>query len=326
MKLDPQNVLKAGVVGVGNMGRNHLRVLSTMPQFELIGCFDVDRQARQQCARHYGIRAFDTEQELFEQVDVAHIVVPSHLHRQLAVLAAKQGCHVLVEKPIALNLEDAQRIIDACQASGTKLCVGHVERFNPAVVSLENIVAHEKMISVDFRRMSPFSQRMAGTSVVMDLMIHDIDVLLNICPRPVEHISCQGARIFTDMLDYAQALIRFDNGLLASLTASRVTESKIRKAQINAKSAFINVDYLNRSVEISRQTHFTLDVGYQLQYKQDNIIEKVFVPLDEPLRAEFACFANSITTGDPVVPSGEMGKRALELCLRIEAEILKGLR
>ncbi|WP_139651416.1 Gfo/Idh/MocA family protein [Raoultibacter phocaeensis] len=310
-------MLKVGVLGTGNMGRNHLRVLSSMHEYELVGCFDVNFESAKQQAELYGIQAFRSQEELFDAVDEVHIVTPSFLHEECAVAAAKAGCHVLVEKPIALTLEAAQNIIDACESAGVRLCVGHVERFNPAITTLLEILKQEEVLSVDFRRMSPFDRRVSDASVVQDLMIHDIDVLNAIADSPVKRVVGQGANVYTDKLDYAQALVEFENGLLASLTASRITETKIRCAEINARNAFIAVDYLNRSVRISRKTNFTLDVGYSLQYKQENIIEQVFVPSNEPLRAEFQHFANCIQTGEPVATSGEMGKKALALCLEI---------
>lgn len=316
------SLLKVGVLGTGNMGRNHLRVLSTMHEYELVGCYDVYGESAKQQADFYGIKAFETQEELFAAVDEVHVVTPSFLHEEGAVAAARAGCHVLVEKPIALTLDAAQRIIDACNEAGVRLCVGHVERFNPAITTLMEILEHEEVISVDFRRMSPFDRRVSDASVVQDLMIHDIDVLNAIANAPVRRVVSQGAKVYTDKLDYAQALVEFDGGLLASLTASRVTESKVRCAEINARNAFIVVDYLNRSVRISRKTNFSLDVGYDLQYKQENIIEQVFVPSNEPLRAEFQHFAHCIQTGEPVATSGEMGKKALALCLDITEKAL----
>lgn len=316
------SLLKVGVLGTGNMGRNHLRVLSTMHEYELVGCYDVYGESAKQQADFYGIKAFETQEELFAAVDEVHVVTPSFLHEEGAVAAARAGCHVLVEKPIALTLDAAQRIIDACNEAGVRLCVGHVERFNPAITTLMEILEHEEVISVDFRRMSPFDRRVSDASVVQDLMIHDIDVLNAIANAPVKRVVSQGAKVYTDKLDYAQALVEFDGGLLASLTASRVTESKVRCAEINARNAFIVVDYLNRSVRISRKTNFSLDVGYDLQYKQENIIEQVFVPSNEPLRAEFQHFAHCIQTGEPVATSGEMGKKALALCLDITEKAL----
>lgn len=317
-----ENVLKVGVLGTGNMGRNHLRVLSTMHEYDLVGCCDVNEDSAKQQADFYGIKAFKTREELFSEVDQVNIVTPSFLHEECAVEAARAGCHVLVEKPIALTLEGAQHIIDACDAAGVRLCVGHVERFNPAITTLLEILEHEEVISVDFRRMSPFDRRVSDASVVQDLMIHDIDVLNAIADAPVKRVVSQGANVYTDKLDYAQALVEFESGLLASLTASRVTESKVRCAEINARNAFIAVDYLNRSVRISRKTNFTLDVGYSLQYKQENIIEQVFVPANEPLRAEFQHFAQCIKTGEPIATSGEMGKKALALCMDITDKAL----
>ena len=321
----PIDKLKVGVVGTGSMGRNHLRVLSTMPQYDLIGCYDADAQLAQKNASQYGIQSFESPQQLFEEVDVAHIVVPSSLHHELAIQAAEYGCHVLVEKPIALTVEDAANITETCAAKGVKLCVGHVERFNPAIMSLLGIVQSEELITIDFRRMSPFYARIMDASVVTDLMIHDIDVLNALCDEPIKSLDAQGACIYTDKIDYAQALITFESGKMASLTASRVTESKIRKAQVNAKNAFIDVDYLARSVEISRKTNFALDVGYPVQYTQENIVEKVFVPLEEPLRAEFDHFASAIIHDTPVGPSGQMGTKALKMCFAIEQAVTNRL-
>lgn len=317
--------LKVGVLGVGNMGRNHVRVLSTMSECELVGCFDSNAVQAQEQAAKYNIRAFSSAEELCAAVEVVHIALPSFLHKEYAVLAAKAGCHVLVEKPIALTIDDAQAIIDACDEAGVRLCVGHVERFNPAIMTLRSIIENEEIISISFERMSPFYGRVSDASVVEDLMIHDIDVLNAIAKdTPIKRVVSQGASVYSDKLDYAQALITYEGGLLASLTASRVTEAKIRKADISAKTSYIAVDYLNRTIEISRKTNFTLDVGYPVQYKQENIIERVMVPISEPLRSEFEHFFHCINTNTPVSTSGEMGKKALELCELIQAQALIG--
>ena len=320
------NPIRVGVLGCGNMGRNHLRVLSSMSQFQLVGCFDTNASASEEQAALYGIKQFDSQEELFDQVELVHVVVPSFLHRDAAVAAANAGCHVLVEKPIALTIEDAQAIVDACDASGVKLCVGHVERFNPAIVALAGIVANEEVLSVDFHRMSPYDKRVSDASVVQDLMIHHIDVLNWIADSPVRRVQSQGRVVYSDKPDYVQALVEFENGLVASLTASRITESKVRSAEINAKDAFISVDYLNRSVTVSRKTNFKLDVGHDVQYRQDNIIEKVFVPMVEPLRAEFLHFANAIRDNADIQTSGEMGIKALRLCEDIERCVSGGVR
>lgn len=317
-------ILKAGVVGVGNMGRNHLRLLSNMKEFDLIGCFDASDETNRTEAENYGITPFSNVEALFETVDVAHIVVPSFLHREYAVTAAEAGCHVLVEKPIALTVEDAEAIIEACSANKVRLCVGHVERFNPAIATLQEIISQEELISVDFRRMSPFYGRVSDASVVEDLMIHDVDVLNAIATSPIKRVVSQGTKVYTDKLDFAQALITYENGLVASLTASRVTEAKIRKAEISTKKCYIDVDYIDRTVEVSGKTSFSLQVGSPVQYEQENTIKKMFVPITEPLRSEFEHFAHCINTDTPVATSGEMGLKALELCLLIQDNALMG--
>jgi len=316
--------LKVGVVGVGNMGRNHLRVLSTMREYDLVGCFDINEQSCAAQADMYGITAFTSPEDLYTSVNVVNIAVPSFLHKDYALAAANVGCHILLEKPIALKSEDGYEIIDACKKAGVQLCVGHVERYNPAVSTMLQIINQEELISIDFHRMSPYYGRAADASVVEDLMIHDIDVLNAITQSPIKRIVSHGATSYTDKLDYAQALITYESGLVASLTASRVTEEKIRRAEINTRNCYITVDYLNRTVEISRKTNFTLDVGYPVQYSQENIIEKVFVPITEPLRNEFEHFAHCINTGDIIATSGEMALKALELCQTIQNNALIG--
>lgn len=311
-------ILKAGVVGCGNMGRNHLRVLSTMHEYELVGCFDVSEEAAKTQAELYGIKAYASMEELFDDVDVAHIVTPSFLHHDVAINAAEHGCHVLVEKPIALTASDAREIIEACAKNDVRLCVGHVERFNPAITALSQVLASEDVIAADFRRMSPYFGRVSDASVVQDLMIHDIDVLNSIASSPVKSVAAHGFKMHSDKLDYCQALVTFEDGLCASLTASRVTEAKIRTADIDCVKAHVSLDYIDRKVEVSRKTSFQLDAGHDVQYKQENIIERVVVPNIEPLRAEFAHFAHCIETGEEVLTSGEMGLKALELSAAIE--------
>jgi predicted dehydrogenase len=316
--------LRVGVLGVGNMGRNHLRVLSGMSECELIGCYDANASAAAEQAERYQIKAFTSAEELYAAVDVAHIVVPSFLHRDFAVAAAKAGCHVLVEKPIALEPEDADAIILACEDANVRLCVGHVERFNPAIVALQDVLQKEELIALNFQRMSPFVGRISDATVVEDLMIHDLDVLNSLVASPVRSVAAHGSKVFTNKLDYATCIIEFENNVIATLTASRVTEAKIRKAEISAKSSFIAVDYLNRTVDVSRKTNFTLDVGYTVQYRQENIIEKIMVPMTEPLRAEFEHFYSCITTGAEIATNGESSRNALLLCDRIQKAIEVG--
>lgn len=317
--------IRVGVVGVGNMGRNHLRVLSTMPQFSLVGLFDVSPKDAKAQAELYGITAFETFEALCEAVDAVHIVVPSSLHKEYALVAVQHKCHVLVEKPIALTLVDADAIIDACKAEGVTLCVGHVERYNPAVITLADILDPTDIIALDFQRLSPYDPRISDTDIVHDLMIHDVDVLNWLVPKPIERLQSQGARIHSkDALDYAQAFIEFEGGIVASLTGSRVTETKVRAARITCRDKVVTIDYINRNVEVSRATHYTQENGRSTQYRQENTIEKVMVPEKEPLLAEFEEFARSITQGIEPKTSGKDARRALEICDLITASTTTG--
>ena len=167
-----------GVIGTGNMGRNHVRVLQSMQQdYEFIGIYDADERRAATIADVYDTVAFTQLDALLERVDAVSIAVPSFLHKEIALQAAAAGCHVMLEKPIALNVKDAQAIIQACQQAGVLLMVGHVERFNPAIMELMKVIENEEIISLDFKRMSPYDPRIGDANVVQDLMIHDIDIL-----------------------------------------------------------------------------------------------------------------------------------------------------
>ncbi|MDR1014715.1 MAG: Gfo/Idh/MocA family oxidoreductase [Coriobacteriales bacterium] len=315
--------IKVAVIGVGSMGRNHLRVLSELRGFDLVGCFDVNREAAAEQAARYGIAAFDSVEALYAATEAVTVVVPSSLHAQYAVAAAKSGCHVFVEKPIALTLDEADAIIDACAACGVKLMVGHIERFNPAIVALRDVIRDEEAIALRFQRLSPYFERINDASVVEDLMIHDIDILNSLVTSPIAEIQAQGAKVFTDRLDFAETLIRFESGQLASLTASRVTQMKIRRASVTSRTAYVTADYLTHSVEVTRKTNFSEDRGASAQYAQESTVESVVVPLKEPLRAEFECFAEAVRADGPVHTDGASARRALETCLEIK-EICRG--
>ena len=313
----PGQPIRVGVIGTGNMGRNHLRVLATMPAFELVCLYDANSEEASRQAQAYGIAACDSPEQLFSMVDAVHVVSPSYLHAEHASKAAEAGCHLLVEKPIALNLTDADAIIQAAERNGVVLCVGHVERYNPAIITLADIVSQEEVISVDFKRLSPFDGRITDANVVYDLMIHDLDVLNWLIPAEPVRVSSQGVIVYGQQLDYAQAMIGYEGGVVASLTASRITESKVRKASISTRNAYVEVDYLNRSVEITRKTRFNLDVGYQAHYLQESIVEKVYVPFKEPLVAEFEEFASCIHSGSVPATDGLAARKALALCEQI---------
>lgn len=300
--------IKIGVVGVGNMGKNHVRLLTEMKEnFEFRGVFDLDRERVLKTG--YEGKIFDSVEELMSDVEAVVIAVPSFRHKELAIQAAEHNLHLLVEKPLALCYEDAVEICKKYEGLKDKtLMVGHVERFNPVVLELEKILSDEEIIAITIERCSPMDMRISDTDVIYDLMIHDIDILVNaILPeKKMENLYAIGRTSYNEKnVDYVQAIFGFDNKIQASVISSRTTEDKIRKINIHCKDAFIDCDLLHKSIMISRRTHYHLDTGYSPTYKQENVIERVFVPNIEPLRRELLYFADSIKNGKGIINSGK---------------------
>jgi len=318
--------IRMGVVGAGSMGKNHLRIAGELPAYELIGLFDTDKENARKAALDYGTAAFESLPQLLREVDAISVAAPSSYHMQIAVEAAAMKRHILMEKPIALHTKDAQRIIEACDAAGVTLMVGHIERFNPVFTELLKVLENEHILSLSFRRLSPFDPRTGDANVVQDLMIHDIDLLYALAGSSAKRVSSQGICVHSDKPDHVQALVELDNGISADLTASRITESKVRRIEVTAQNAFIVANLLNRSLEIMRQTRFLPGMERSATYRQENIVEKVYVPMGEPLRAEFAHFAECVSTGVRPKTDGESALKALELCEQIMAGLQTGGR
>lgn len=309
--------IRMGVIGAGSMGKNHLRVISETPSFELIGLYDTNAENAQKAAQLYRAQAFDDMRGLLDAVDAVSIAVPSSQHLEVALEAARVGRHIMLEKPIALNPADGQQIIDACASSGVVLMVGHIERYNPVISELIKVLENERIFALSFRRLSPFDPRTADASVVEDLMIHDIDLLCALVEAPVLHIASQGLCIHSNKVDYVHTQLRFENGIAADITASRITESKVRRLEVTAQDAYIVADLLNRTVDIMRQTRFLPGMERGMSYRQENVVERVFVPMGEPLRAEFAHFAECVISGAHPRTDGKSALKALTICERI---------
>lgn len=307
--------VKVGIIGAGNMGKNHIRLTRELNnEFELIGVHDPDEER----INMLGLfdQYYDNEDDLINAVDAVIIAAPSSLHKKIALKVATAGKHLLVEKPIALSAPDAQDVVDAFAKTERVLQVGHVERFNPVVLELEKIVKNEDVVAVHIERCSSMDRRISDTDVVYDLMIHDVDILINglMSNTEVTSVVSQGSRVYSkDYMDYVESLFKFDNGVVASVVSSRTTESKIRRIQVHCRNSFIDADLLNRSLTISRKTTYNLDVGYDPVYRQENIVEKVFVSNEEPLRAELKHFHDCIAEGKPTKTNGKSATK----CIRV---------
>ncbi len=309
------NRIRVGIIGTGNMGKNHVRLVREMVnQFEFAGAYDPDQQRIQ--AMGLEKYAFDSIEELADAADALIIAAPSSLHKEIALVAAKKNKHLLIEKPLALSYEDGKQIINGFSNLDRVLMVGHVERFNPVVFELEEIIKNEDVVAIEIDRCSPMDRRISDTDVVYDLMIHDIDILINALNPHTEisEMSAYGSKVYSkDYADYVQAVMRFDNHVIASVVSSRTSESKIRTITVHCRECLIEADLLNKALTVSRKTKYILDVGYTPTYRQENIIERVFVPNEEPLRAELQHFYQCITKGEPSKTNGDKALNSIKI-------------
>ncbi len=316
--------IRAGVVGVGQMGRYHVGVLAELPQVELVGIVDVAPDRIQHLAETYNTAAFTDYHELLGEVDVVSIAVPTVFHYEIARQFLEAGVHVLIEKPIAPTLAEAQELFEVADQRGVMLHVGHVERFNGAVQELRNIV-HDPIL-IECRRMGPFQARVQEDGVVLDLMIHDLDIVLNLVGSRVQHMSAAGSAVFSDVEDVANVQLWFQNGCLATITASRATQEKIRTLAITQRDEYVLLNYTDQDIRIYRQGASEHRLGRgELRYKQEALIERIFVHKDNPLKLEIRHLLDCVTRQAPRMVSPEDELYSLQVTLDIIEKIRKSL-
>jgi predicted dehydrogenase len=299
--------LRVAVVGVGHLGRHHARILSTLEGVTLTAVVDTLPDRAAEIAASTGSRAL-TDSALVGEVDAVTVAVPTGLHRDIAMPFLERGISVLVEKPMARSLAEADEMIAAAQASGATLAVGHTERYNPAVAAVLPLVTSPRFIEV--HRLGVFPERSLDIDVVFDLMIHDLDVIMSMVRSEVTSVEAVGVPVLTPKYDIANARLRFASGCIANVTASRIHKDRVRKIRFFQPDAYLSVDYAAQEVE-----------GWRL-VKRDGARPKIEggpipVERDEPLRLELADFARAVRErGTPLV-DGDAGRRALELATRI---------
>jgi predicted dehydrogenase len=318
--------IRIGVVGVGNMGQHHTRVLSMFKDVELVGIADVNVERGLELASKYQVRFFENYLDLLPHVDAVCIAVPTRLHHQVGMDCLRLGIHVLIEKPIASSIAEAESLVNAAAESKSILQVGHIERFNPAFQELSKVLKTERLLALEAHRLSPYSQRANDVSVVLDLMIHDIDLLLELAAAPVVKLTASGSRAsHGGYLDYVTATLGFANGIVATLTSSKVTHRKIRRLAAHCQKCLTEADFLNNEILIHRQTtaNYTTDYG-QVLYRQDGLIEKVYTSNIEPLHAELEHFVHCVRGGEQPSVGGEQALKALRLASLIEQMALDG--
>ncbi len=311
--------VRVGVIGIGNMGWHHARVLSLLKDAELVGVADPDPLRGNLAVEQFGCRWFGDYTELLKEVEAVCIAVPTLLHHRVGMACFDAGVHVLIEKPIAATQDEASDLIRAAKSSGRLLQVGHIERFNPAFRELVKVVAGEEVVVLEARRHSPNPDRANDVSVVLDLMIHDIDLVLELAQAPVIRLAAAGGRSADGPIDYVNATLGFANGVVASLTASKMAHRKIRSLSAHCRSALVETDFLNRSLQIHRRTHqsFSADHG-ELLYRNDGFIEEVSTSPVDPLVAELEHFLQCVRGEEKPAVDGPQASRALLLADLIE--------
>ena len=314
---------RVGVLGVGSLGFHHARILREVPGAEMAGVFDDNPARLETVARELGVRAFRSREELLESVDAAVIAVPTTVHTEVALPAIDAGVHLLIEKPIASTLEEAEAIVSAARARNLVVQTGHVERFNGALRACEPYLEDPRFI--ESHRLAPFNPRGTDVAVVLDLMIHDIDLVLGLVGTPVETVDSIGVPVLTPSADIANARLSFANGAVANITASRVSFERMRKIRFFQTSGYMSLDLAAGTGEFLR-----LKPGARLPEGGEmgvaalmGLVERIELKGDgtEPLRAELEAWVAAVRGEGPLVVSGEAGRDALRVALQIMERI-----
>ena len=317
-------MIKIGVFGVGHLGKFHLNNWKEMENVQIIGFYDPSDEAAEEVIKTYNLKRYTDPKELIAAIDAADIVSPTPHHFDLCAAAIRKGKHVFVEKPLANTMEEAKEIVELTREAGIKLQVGHIERFNPALLALKDVTLAPMFIEV--HRLAQFNPRGTEVSVILDLMIHDLDIILHMVKSDIRSISANGVAVMTDTPDIANVRIEFHNGCVANLTSSRISMKKMRKMRLFQKDGYIGIDFLEKKTEILKiqtekqkdQFAFDIETG---SGKKTIAIANPKVPDENALKLELQSFINSITQNKPTVVDEMDGYRSMEVAHQILQKI-----
>ena len=317
--------LKCGVAGVGSLGQHHARIYASLPNAELAGIFEAnDARAAEICGR-FGCKRFETLEELGDVCDAVSVVVPTDKHALVALPLLAKGCHLLIEKPICASLAEAEQVLAAAKAAGVLVQVGHIEHFNPVMGFLEKEVSQPKFISAE--RLAPFTPRGTEVGVVLDLMIHDIGIVLELVKSPVVRVDSVGVSVLSKTEDIANARIQFANGCVANLSTSRMSMKKVREIRVFQPSGYFSFDFMNQSGHLVRKSGMLEYAGKLMSgaVKPGDLtavpVEPVPLEKGEPLALELAHFVDSVAKAKEPKVGAALGKSALELAITITEQI-----
>lgn len=300
------NSIRVGIIGVGYLGTQHARILSYLEEADLQAVADIDFQKALQIGNRHGVRYFENYEDMIDEIDAAVVATDTSAHFKVSENLLRHGKHVLVEKPITETVEQGERLLELAAKNGLILQVGHLERFNPAVEAVENMISDPRFIEV--QRLGSFSARSLDIDVVLDLMIHDLDIILALIKDEVASIKSSGIHVVSEKTDIANARLEFRSGCVATLTASRVHQGKVRKLRIFEPTSYYSIDYIDQEVKV-----FPLD-GRQTD------IKTLKIQKDEPLKRELKNFLECVDSGKMTKVSGEEGLRALRLAYDVIRE------
>ena len=295
--------IRVGVAGVGHMGKEHARIYAELAEADLVGVHDSDPETSRKIAAKCKTRAFSSLEEMVEAVEAASIVTPTTTHLAIAEPFLRKGKHVLVEKPIAMDTAEARKLVELADQHGAKLAVGHVERFNPVLAALEERLGRPRFIEA--HRLSPYPGRSTDIGVVMDLMIHDLEIILHLVRSPVTSVDAVGVPVLSKGEDIANARIRFANGCVANLTTSRISPEKLRKIRVFQDDAYLSLDYMKQEGEIYKRLDGKITR------------DKIPVMKGEPLKNQLAEFLQNVREGTDPRVGGSHGFEALKLASQI---------
>ena len=313
-------MLKVGIFGVGHLGKFHISNWKEIEGVKIVGFFDPNNDNANEVINAHGLKRFSDEEKLIEACDIIDVITPTDLHYEVCMMAVRKGKHVFVEKPLAHTLQEGKDLVNMVREAGVKMQVGHVERFNPAYLALKELNLNPMFIEV--HRLAQFNPRGTEVSVILDLMIHDIDIILSLVKSDVKSISASGVAVMTDTPDIANVRIEFNNGCVANLTSSRISMKKMRKVRLFQKDAYIGIDLLEKKTEIIKLKQpedvdaFSFDIDTPNGKKTIAIANPSIEPLNA-IKLELESFVDAIVNNKPTVVSEIDGYLAMEVAHKI---------
>ena len=308
--------IKVGLVGTGHMGQYHLNVATSLPEYDFLGIYDLDQNKSNEVSERMKVHSFSSYEELLNKVDAVIIAVPTAMHYEMGLLALNARKHVLIEKPITVSVKQAQELVDLAEKKDLIMLVGHVERFNGAVLELSKIVQNPFLIEAN--RVAPYNGRIQDVGVVLDLMIHDLDIVLNLVKEEVVSVHAQGNPWISKTEDIAVATIKFASGCVANFLASRVTQARVRSLKITQENTYIVLNFATQEIDIHRRASSAyLMTREELRYKQEAFVERIEVHRDNPLKQEHNHFIDCIRKKTTPLVKGKEELRTLQIANQI---------